>query len=77
MGDAAARVVREMRAAGWEAQSAADPDEGSGRIVHGDRFRRSYRFTLVMHAGLVLLLIGAALSGALGYTQGILLTNGE
>ena len=77
IGDAAARVVREMRAAGWEAQSAADPDEGSGRIVHGDRFRRSYRFTLVMHAGLVLLLIGAALSGALGYTQGILLTNGE
>ena len=77
VGDAAARVVREMRAAGWEAQSAADPDQGSGRIVHGDRFRRSYRFTLVMHAGLVLLLIGAALSGALGYTQGILLTNGE
>ena len=47
VGDAAARVVREMRAAGWEAQSAADPDEGSGRIVHGDRFRRSYRITRV------------------------------
>ena len=30
-----------------------------------------------MHTGLVLLLIGAALSGILGYTQGILLTSGE
>jgi cytochrome c biogenesis protein len=66
-----------MRAAGWDAQFVTDPENTSGRIIHGDKFRRSYRFTLVMHAGLVLLLIGAALSGVLGYTQGILLTNGE
>ncbi len=75
--NAAERVAREMRAAGWDAQFVTDPDNTSGRIIHGDKFRRSYRFTLVMHAGLVLLLIGAALSGVLGYTQGILLTNGE
>jgi cytochrome c biogenesis protein len=66
-----------MRAAGWDAQFVTDPENTSGRIIHGDKFRRSYRFTLVMHTGLVLLLVGAALSGILGYTQGILLTNGE
>lgn len=74
---AAERVAREMRAAGWDAQFVTDPERTDGRVIHGDKFRRSYRFTLVMHTGLVLLLIGAALSGILGYTQGILLTNGE
>ena len=73
----AARVARQMRASGWEASTSPDPEVAGGQIVHGDRFRRSYRFTLVMHTGLVLLIAGAALSGALGYTQGILLTNGE
>ncbi|MFM8730123.1 MAG: cytochrome c biogenesis protein ResB, partial [Candidatus Limnocylindrus sp.] len=75
--DAAARVAQQMRARGWEASMSPDPEAPGGQIVHGDRFRRSYRFTLVMHTGLVLLIAGAALSGALGYTQGILLTNGE
>ena len=75
--DAAARVAQQMRARGWEASTSPDPEAPGGKIVHGDRFRRSYRFTLVMHTGLVLLIAGAALSGALGYTQGILLTNGE
>ena len=74
---AAERVAREMRSSGWDAQFVTDPENASGRIIHGDRFRRSYRFTLVMHTGLVLLLIGAALSGIFGYTQGILLTTGE
>jgi len=74
---AAARVAHQMRARGWEASTSPDPEASGGQIVHGDRFRRSYRFTLVMHTGLVLLIAGAALSGALGYTQGILLTNGE
>lgn len=73
----AERIASEMRARGWEASTSDDPESPGGTIVHGDRFRRSYRFTLVMHAGLVLLIAGAALSGALGYTQGILLTNGE
>ncbi len=75
--DAATRVAQQMRARGWEASTSPDPEAPGGQIVHGDRFRRSYRFTLVMHTGLVLLIAGAALSGALGYTQGILLTNGE
>jgi len=75
--DAATRVAQQMRARGWEASTSSDPEAPGGKIVHGDRFRRSYRFTLVMHTGLVLLIAGAALSGALGYTQGILLTNGE
>jgi cytochrome c biogenesis protein len=74
---AATRVAQQMRARGWEASTSPDPEASGGQIVHGDRFRRSYRFTLVMHTGLVLLIAGAALSGALGYTQGILLTNGE
>jgi cytochrome c biogenesis protein len=74
---AATRVAQQMRARGWEASTSPDPEAPGGQIVHGDRFRRSYRFTLVMHTGLVLLIAGAALSGALGYTQGILLTNGE
>lgn len=74
---AATRVADEMRARGWEASTSSDPEAPGGKIVHGDKFRRSYRFTLVMHTGLVLLIAGAALSGALGYTQGILLTNGE
>jgi len=74
---AAQRIAGEMRARGWEASTSADPENPGGTIVHGDRFRRSYRFTLVMHTGLVLLIAGAALSGALGYTQGILLTSGE
>ena len=71
-----------LRRSGWEstiapavAASATVPE--SATIVHGDKHRRSYRFTLVMHAGLVLILVGAAVSGALGYTQGLLLTNGE
>jgi len=75
--DTAERITREMRARGWEASTSPDPESAGGIIVHGDRFRRSYRFTLVMHTGLVLLIAGAALSGALGYTQGILLTDGE
>jgi cytochrome c biogenesis protein len=75
--NAAKRVAREMRASGWDARFVTDPEDTGGRIIHGDRFRRSYRFTLVMHTGLVLMLVGAALSGILGYTQGILLTNGE
>ncbi len=75
--DAAVRIAQQMRARGWEASTSPDPEVTGGQIVHGDRFRRSYRFTLVMHTGLVLLIAGAALSGALGYTQGILLTNGE
>ena len=74
---AATRVADEMRARGWEASTSPDPEAPGGKIVLGDKFRRSYRFTLVMHTGLVLLIAGAALSGALGYTQGILLTNGE
>ena len=75
--DAATRVAQQMRAGGWEASTSPDPEAPGGKIVLGDKFRRSYRFTLVMHTGLVLLIAGAALSGALGYTQGILLTNGE
>ena len=74
---AATRVAQQMRARGWEASMSPDPEAPGGKIIHGDKFRRSYRFTLVMHTGLVLLIAGAALSGALGYTQGILLTNGE
>ena len=74
---AAARVAEQMRVSGWETRTSPDPEAPGGMIVHGDRYRRSYRFTLVMHAGLVLLLVGAALSGLLGYTQGILLTSGE
>ncbi len=73
----ATSVAQVMRRAGWEASIAPDPEVAGGEIIHGDRFRRSYRFTLVMHTGLVLLIIGAALSGTLGYMQGILLTNGE
>jgi len=56
---------------------AADPDRDGGLLLHADRFRRSGRFTLVMHTGLVVMLLGAAASGIFGYTQGILLTDGE
>ena len=76
-----------LRRSGWETSIAAAATTADGAttgatttgatIVHADRNRRSYRFTLVMHAGLVLILVGAAVSGALGYTQGILLTDGE
>lgn len=76
-----------LRRSGWETRIAAVATTADGTttgspttdatIVHADRNRRSYRFTLVMHAGLVLILVGAAVSGALGYTQGILLTDGE
>ena len=81
-----------LRRSGWEtsiAAAATTADRATtgatttgaattgATIVHADRNRRSYRFTLVMHAGLVLILVGAAVSGALGYTQGILLTDGE
>jgi len=75
-------AVALLRRSGWEtsiaaAATTADGATTSATIVHADRNRRSYRFTLVMHAGLVLILVGAAVSGALGYTQGILLTDGE
>ncbi|MGI9095813.1 MAG: cytochrome c biogenesis protein ResB [Candidatus Limnocylindrus sp.] len=76
-----------LRRSGWEtsiavAATTADATNSGATntgptIVHADRTRRSFRFTLVMHAGLVLILVGAAVSGALGYTQGILLTDGE
>lgn len=72
-------VAALLRRAGFETVVATDATVvgEDASIVHGDRHRRSYRFTLVMHAGLVLILVGAAASGALGYTQGILLTDGE
>jgi len=73
----ATAVAAALRATGWEATIAIDPDASRGRIVLGDRHRRSGRFTLVSHAGLILLFAGAAISGAFGYTQGVLLTNGE
>jgi cytochrome c biogenesis protein len=70
---AAAEVKRD----GWEVSVAADPASVDGLLLHADRFRRSGRFTLVMHTGLVVMLLGAAASGIFGYTQGILLTDGE
>lgn len=73
----ATEVAAALRASGWETTIGADPDVPAGRIVVGDRHRRSGRFTLVSHAGLILLLAGAAISGAFGYTQGVLLTDGE
>ena len=77
LGARAEAVAATARRGGWEAHVAAEPEPGKGLIVHADRFRRSGRFTLVMHAGLVLMLVGAAASGIFGYTQGILLTDGE
>jgi len=77
LGVRANAAAAEARRDGWEVRVAADPDRGGGLILHADRFRRSYRFTLVMHTGLVVMLLGAAASGIFGYTQGILLTDGE
>ncbi len=73
----AASIAAVAQSEGWEAEISSDPERADGRIILADRFRRSGRFTLISHAGLVLLLLGAAVSGAFGYTQGILLTNGE
>lgn len=70
-------VAAQMRRAGFEVEIANDPERADGRVILGDRHRRSGRFTLVSHAGLILLLVGAAVSGIFGYTQGVLLTDGE
>jgi cytochrome c biogenesis protein len=70
-------AAAEAKRDGWEVQIAAEPERGGGLLLHADRFRRSGRFTLVMHTGLVVMLLGAAASGFFGYTQGILLTEGE
>ena len=72
--DAAAALLRRE---GWETSIEAASPPGGATLLHADKNRRAYRFTLVMHAGLVLILVGAAVSGAFGYTQGILLTDGE
>ncbi|NBO52714.1 MAG: hypothetical protein EBU83_04685 [bacterium] len=77
LGGRASAAAAAARRDGWEVQIAADPERAGGLLVHADRYRRSGRFTLVMHAGLVLMLLGAAASGIFGYTQGILLTDGE
>lgn len=70
-------AAAEAKRDGWEVSVAADPERNGGLLLHADRFRRSGRFTLVMHTGLVVMLLGAAASGIFGYTQGILLTDGE
>jgi len=73
----ASAAAAEAHRNGWEVSLTADAKHGGGLILHADRFRRSGWFTLVMHTGLVVMLIGAAASGIFGYTQGILLTDGE
>ena len=83
----ASAAARLLRRSGWETSIEGPPPaagvttagvtQAGVTIVHADKHRRSYRFTLVMHAGLVLILVGAAVSGAFGYTQGILLADGE
>ena len=70
-------AAAEAKRDGWEVSVSADPERNGGLLLHADRFRRSGRFTLVMHTGLVVMLLGAAASGIFGYTQGILLTDGE
>jgi len=77
LGARANAAATEAKRAGWEVSVTADPERNGGLLVHADRFRRSGRFTLVMHTGLVVMLLGAAASGIFGYTQGILLTDGE
>ncbi|MFM9128271.1 MAG: cytochrome c biogenesis protein ResB [Candidatus Limnocylindrus sp.] len=77
LGGRANTAAAEAKRDGWEVSVAADPERTGGLLLHADRFRRSGRFTLVMHTGLVVMLLGAAASGIFGYTQGILLTDGE
>ncbi len=77
LGHRATAAAAEAKLNGWEVSVAADPERSGGLLLHADRFRRSGRFTLVMHTGLVVMLLGAAASGIFGYTQGILLTDGE
>lgn len=77
LGARANAAAAEAKRAGWEVNVTADPERSGALLLHADRFRRSYRFTLVMHTGLVVMLLGAAASGIFGYTQGILLTDGE
>jgi cytochrome c biogenesis protein len=77
LGARASAAAAEAKRDGWEVSVAADPERNGGLLLHADRFRRSGRFTLVMHTGLVVMLLGAAASGIFGYTQGILLTDGE
>jgi len=77
LGHRATAAAAEAKRNGWEVSVAADPERSGGLLLHADRFRRSGRFTLVMHTGLVVMLLGAAASGIFGYTQGILLTDGE
>ena len=77
LGVRANAAAAEAKRDGWEVSVAADPERNGGLLLHADRFRRSGRFTLVMHTGLVVMLLGAAASGIFGYTQGILLTDGE
>lgn len=77
LGHRATAAAAEAKRNGWEVSVAADPERSGGLLLHADRFRRSGRFTLVMHTGLVAMLLGAAASGIFGYTQGILLTDGE
>lgn len=77
LGARANAAAAEAKRDGWEVSVAADPERDGGLLLHADRFRRSGRFTLVMHTGLVVMLLGAAASGIFGYTQGILLTDGE
>ena len=77
LGARANAAAAEAKRDGWEVSVAADPERNGGLLLHADRFRRSGRFTLVMHTGLVVMLLGAAASGIFGYTQGILLTDGE
>ncbi len=77
LGARANAAAAEAKRAGWEVSVADDSERNGGLLLHADRFRRSGRFTLVMHTGLVVMLLGAAASGIFGYTQGILLTDGE
>ncbi|NDH28216.1 MAG: hypothetical protein EBX81_02710 [bacterium] len=77
LGGRAHAAAAEAKRSGWEVSIAAAPDHNGGLLLHADRFRRSGRFTLVMHTGLVVMLLAAAASGIFGYTQGILLTDGE
>jgi cytochrome c biogenesis protein len=66
-----------LRGRGFHLKTAADANDSRLRFVYGDRNQYSKLATLLTHLGLILFLIGGAVTGALGYETVLFVGEGQ
>jgi cytochrome c biogenesis protein len=75
LGEADLRSV--LRGRGFRVRSQEEATESGVRFVYGDRNRYSKLATLLTHLGLILFLVGGAVTGALGYETVLFVGEGQ